>query len=133
MCNKEEMEDLGCLPQGSRLYRKRNEAGGWIYYSDENGCMSVVWDTSVANESTLLSAILSEQHRRLIEVCHYNGWRPTRDMEEDQMVSTGEPFLGSIHNESLDSPFVSGSGIMDTEASSGSGVMPGCEGEYRDD
>ncbi len=133
MCDKKEMEDLGCLPQGSHLYRKRNEAGGWIYYSNENGCMSVVWDTSIVDESTLLSAILSEQHRRLMEVCYHNGWRPTRDMEADRLVGTGGSFLGPIHNQSMDSPTVEGSGVMSTQASSGSGVMPGHEGEYRDE
>lgn len=134
MSDKKEMEDLGCLPTGSHLYRKRNKAGGWTYYSDENSCMSVVWDTSAADESTLLSAILSEQHRRMMEFSYFKGWRPTRDMDKDRMIATGGSFLGPIHNESLDGPLVESSGTMpDIKASTASGIMPGHEGEYRDE
>lgn len=107
-----QMEDLGVLPQGNHLYRKRNEAGGWTYYSDECGCMSMVWDTCIANESTLLTAILCEQHRRHMEFMHNQGWKPDKDMQIEHMAATGGSFLGPIENGAVDSPFIAGSGIL---------------------
>ncbi len=112
MSDKEKMEDLGVLPQGNHLYRKRNGAGGWTYYSDERGCMSMVWDTCIANESTLLAAILSEQHRVYMQFMHNQGWKPTRDMQIEQLAATGGSFLGPIENGSIDDPIVEGSGTM---------------------
>lgn len=61
------MEDLGCLPNGCHLYRKPNAVGGHIYCSDECGCVTVVWDTCIVDESTLLAAIVAEHHRRYVE------------------------------------------------------------------
>jgi len=59
------------LPNGCHLYWKPNEAGGRTYYSDEIGNDSdllpdgiFVWDTCLADESTLLMAITNE-HRLL--------------------------------------------------------------------
>lgn len=106
------MEDLGCLPQGSHLYRKRNCAGGWTYYSDECGCMSTVWDTCITNESTLLAAILSEQHRRYMEFMHNKGWKPDQNTQVEEMATIGGSFLAPIENRSIDDSFVEGSGVM---------------------
>jgi hypothetical protein len=61
------MEDLGLLPHGAHLYRKPNGAGGHAYYSDECGAMSFVWDTCLAHRSTLLAALLIEEHREYLE------------------------------------------------------------------
>lgn len=108
----DKMEELGTLPNGTHLFRKRNSAGGWTYYSDECGCMSAIWDTCIANESTLLAAILCEQHRSNIKFMYNQGWRPTRDMQGEQMVATGGSFLDPIENGSIDDPLVSGSGVM---------------------
>lgn len=35
------------------VYKKRNEVGGWTYYSDENGPFFVVWDTALSDSETL--------------------------------------------------------------------------------
>jgi len=112
----EKMEDLGCLPTGAHLYRKRNSVGGWRYYSDECGCMSVVWDTCLANKSTLLAAILSEQHRIDLEVRYNGGWRPNSHTEEcmkkERMVATDESLFSPIENGSVDRSTVPCSGEM---------------------
>ena len=47
----DEMEDLGLLPHGAHLYRKPNGVGGHVYYTDECGVMSFVWDTCVAHQA----------------------------------------------------------------------------------
>ncbi|KKN98838.1 hypothetical protein LCGC14_0140790 [marine sediment metagenome] len=67
MTTKDGMEDLGMLPNGCHLYRQPNGAGGQTYYSNECGVISMVWDTCIANESTLLMAILFEKRRRCVE------------------------------------------------------------------
>ena len=57
------------LPNGCTLYRQRNGAGGHEYWSDEIGCGAiVVWDTSLLDESTLLTAIAMEHKRRYEEL-----------------------------------------------------------------
>lgn len=94
MCDK--IEDLGCLPHGAHLYRKPNTAGGWIYYSDECGCESMVWDTCITDESTLLAAILCEKHRAYIEFMTKQGWKPRKDMKPDQMAGNNQLFLSPI-------------------------------------
>jgi len=58
----DDMEDLGLLPHGAHLYRKPNGVGGHVYYSDECGVMSFVWDTCIAHRSTLMAALLIEEH-----------------------------------------------------------------------
>lgn len=107
----DKMEDLGCLPRGAHLYRKRNEVGGWTYYSDECGCMSMVWDTCITNESTILAAILCEHHRAYMEFMTNKGWKPTKNMVMENMAATGGSFLGPIENGSVDSSLPE-SGIM---------------------
>ena len=98
MCDKEKMEDLGTLPNGTHLSRKRNTAGGWTYYSDECGCGHMVWDTCLTNESTLLAAMLCEQHRKYMESMTNKGWKPQEDMDNDPMAGTGESFLDPINS-----------------------------------
>jgi hypothetical protein len=51
------MEIVDSLPSGYKLYRKRNSAGGWTYYSDEVPPSVMIWDTSLIDVSTLLFAI----------------------------------------------------------------------------
>lgn len=63
----DEFVDLGCLPNGANLSRKPNDAGGYTYYSDEIGGGVVVWDTCLVSESTLLTAISCEHHRKHLE------------------------------------------------------------------
>jgi len=58
------MEEVGLLPNGSTLFRRKNEVGGYIYYSDEIGGGVGVWDTALVDESTLLAAIVAEHRRR---------------------------------------------------------------------
>jgi len=55
------------LPGGYHLFRKPNEVGGHIYYSDEVGGGVHVWDTAVVAESTLLAAIVAEHKRQFEE------------------------------------------------------------------
>lgn len=61
------MEDVCDLPNGFRLYRKPNEAGGHTYYSDEVGGGVVVWDTCLISEGTLLCAMVEEKRRAYLE------------------------------------------------------------------
>jgi len=48
------------LPNGCGLYWKDNGVGGRIYFSDENGIETVVWDTALVSESTLIATITQE-------------------------------------------------------------------------
>ena len=134
MADTHEMEDLGTLPHGAHLFRERNTAGGWTYYSDENGCMSVIWDTCIANESTLLAVILCEQHRSHLEFMINNGWRPSRDMQIERMAATGGSFLGPMDNgAAYPDPVTPSSGIMRIHDSpTESGTVPGRGGKFRD-
>lgn len=50
------------------LYRKPNEAGGHIYFTDEVG--ATVWDTALVDEFTLLAAIVAEKEAS-VEVLRY--------------------------------------------------------------
>ncbi len=61
------IEDLGCLFNGVHLYRRQNDAGGHIYYTDECGMMVGVWDTCLTNETTVLAALLAERQRKYLE------------------------------------------------------------------
>lgn len=128
------MEDLGTLPHGAHLYRERNPAGGWTYYSNECGCMSVIWDTCIANESTLLAAILCEQHRTHMDLMTHSGWKPSMDMQIEQMAATGGSFLAPLDNGSIGpGPDIQESGVMNIHpVSAESGTMPGCGGKFRD-
>lgn len=48
------------LPNGCTIFWEQNEVGGRRYYSDECGITSLVWDTSITDESTLLAAMTQE-------------------------------------------------------------------------
>jgi len=56
------IEDLGLMPNGAHLYRKPNTAGGHTYYTDECGVMAMIWDTCLAHRSTVMAALLYEEH-----------------------------------------------------------------------
>lgn len=45
------------LPNGATLSWQPNGAGGRIYVSDEVGGGTVVWDTCLCDESTILAAL----------------------------------------------------------------------------
>lgn len=62
MCDQ--IENCGTLPNGFHITRRRNEAGGYTYYSDEVGGGVVVWDTALTSEDTLLGIIAMEHSRR---------------------------------------------------------------------
>lgn len=98
----EKMENLGCLPNGCHLFRRANEAGGFTYYSDEVGGGVMVWDTCLVDESTLLTAIVCEHHRKYLECMKNQGWKPPKDMQIEQMAATGGSFLSPIENRSAD-------------------------------
>lgn len=49
------------LPNGYWLFWKDNEDGGRTYFSNENGLESIIWDTCLTDESTLLAAIVKEK------------------------------------------------------------------------
>lgn len=85
--------DLGALPNGAHLFRKPNGAGGYTYYSDEIGGGVTVWDTCLVAESTLLAAMACEHHRVYLEyMIEKRGWKPTPEMEVEQMAATGGMF-----------------------------------------
>ena len=90
---KNNVEDLGALPTGYHLYRKPNKVGGHIYYSDEIGGGVVVWDTCVVDESTLLTAIVCEKHRKYLEYMLNKGWKPSQDIENKRMAVNNKPFI----------------------------------------
>jgi len=88
-------EDLGTTPTGCHLFRKPNQAGGYTYYSDEIGGGVVVWDTALVNESTLLTAIVCEHHRKYVQHAIDNNWTPNPriEPETDRMAAAGESFV----------------------------------------
>ena len=53
---------------GYSLYRRPNQVGGHVYSSDEIDGGVVVWDTSLVNKITLLTAITQEEIRIVDEV-----------------------------------------------------------------
>ena len=57
------MVTIGPLPNGCTLYREPNGVGGFRYWSDEIGGGVMVWDTALADPSTLLAAMTAEATR----------------------------------------------------------------------
>lgn len=57
------------LPNGCTLYRESYEIGCHRYWSDESGRVTVIWDTALVSEITLLTAIV-EEHRLYIAKLH---------------------------------------------------------------
>lgn len=102
MSEDKETVNLGCLPNGAHIFRRPNEAGGYIYLSDEIGGGVVAWDTCLVDESTLLTAIVCEHHRKYLECMKKQGWKPPKDIQIEQMAATGGSFLGPIKNGSVD-------------------------------
>lgn len=88
MCDKK-VEDLGVLPNGCNIFRIPNEAGGFTYYSNEIGGNVMVWDTCLVNESTLLAAIVCEHHRIYLQNHKNRGWKPSKNMQMEEMAATG--------------------------------------------
>jgi len=90
----DETKDLGCLPNGSHIYRKDNAAGGHTYYSDEVGGGIVIWDTCLLAESTLLTAMACEHHRKYTEYLNNrtDGWKQNKEMALEVMAATGGSF-----------------------------------------
>lgn len=89
------VEDLGILYNGCHLYRKPNEVGGHIYFSDEIGGGVMVWDTALASEGTLLAAICCEHNRKYIEHIRRTkpDWEPTPEMLMERSAATGGLFV----------------------------------------
>lgn len=90
-----ECDDLGTLGNGCHLYRKTNEVGGNIYFSDEIGGGVVVWDTTLVSEDTLLASICCEHNERYIE--HVDSIKPhigiSERMQDDKSAATGCRFI----------------------------------------
>ena len=62
------MEQVGRLPNGCMLYRKYDASiNVWEYWSDEVGGGVMVWQTGLVDASTLLTAIVAEETRRITE------------------------------------------------------------------
>ena len=90
------MEDLGLLPHGAHLYRKPNTAGGHTYYSDECGVMSFVWDTCLAHRSTLIAALLAEEHRVYLEQMAKRGKTISGHVDSKQAKAIRVSFLNPV-------------------------------------
>lgn len=58
------MELVGTTPEGYGLYRKKDEVGGYDYYTDEVAGLHI-WSTSLVNEGSLLAAIVAERARQI--------------------------------------------------------------------
>lgn len=103
MADDTKVEDLGCTPNGAHLYRKQNEVGGYIYYSDEIGGGAMVWDTCLVSEGTLLAAMVCEHHRLHQEYHEKRGWKPhiDADLEMENMAATGGSYLSPAILEDL--------------------------------
>ena len=71
---------LCTLPNGCGLFIEENGVGGHRYYTDECGIATIVWDTSIVDEATLLTAIV-EEHRRIIKGNHESNKERLRDKQ----------------------------------------------------
>lgn len=90
------IEDLGLLPNGAHLYRKSNGVGGHTYCTDECGIMTTFWDTCVVNRSTVIAALLYEEHHRYRGQMSKKRKTIDRNMEIERAAATGESFLCPI-------------------------------------
>jgi len=104
--NETACEDLGALSNGCHLYRKPNQVGGHVYFSDEVGGGVHVWDTALVDEGTLLAALCCEKNRRYFEYLDkeksHMDLTPTMQME--QCAATGGSFLPKEVLLALDEP-----------------------------
>ena len=48
------------LPNGCSLFWEPNEVGGRRYYSDECGAPTLVWDTALTDQASLMAAMTQE-------------------------------------------------------------------------
>ncbi len=62
-----DVEEVCGLPNSGHLFRRKNLAGGYTYYSDEIGGGIEVWDTALVSMGTLLTAMSEEIKRQTIE------------------------------------------------------------------
>jgi hypothetical protein len=67
--SKNKVEEIAILGNGCCLFRERNNAGGYTYYSDEIGGGVMVWDTCLVDEETILTAIAD--HMKLQKIEYY--------------------------------------------------------------
>lgn len=61
-------EQIATLGNGCHLFRKLNEVGGYTYYSDAIGGGVVVWDTTLVDMETLITALADFMKRERIEM-----------------------------------------------------------------
>lgn len=59
--------DWVVMPNGCGLFVYETQVGSRQYWSDEIGGGVMVWDTALANEDTLLSAMLIEKKLQMLE------------------------------------------------------------------
>ena len=77
-----ELKLVCTLPNGCGLFIKENKIGGHTYYTDECGVESMIWDTCITDESTLLTAII-EEHRRIIKGNYESNKEHLRDKKHE--------------------------------------------------
>lgn len=65
---KDIIEGNTTLPNGCTLYWRTNDMGCREYFSDECGVPYMIWDTTVINNSSLLSALTQEETLRRHEL-----------------------------------------------------------------
>jgi len=56
------LRQVGVTARGYGIFRKRNEAGGYNYWSDEVGNGVMVWNTSLVDVETLKYVIFLHDH-----------------------------------------------------------------------
>ena len=61
-----EYEHICETPTGYGLFRRKNEAGGYTYITDELG--AIIWDTCLVAECDLLCTIVQEHFRKFQEI-----------------------------------------------------------------
>ena len=68
--------DFVCeLPGTGDLYREELDTGGFIYYSDESGELTEIWNTDTTSRASLLLALAGDEvrlHNVLREILNGN-------------------------------------------------------------
>lgn len=95
------------MPHGAHLYRKPNGVGGHEYFTDECGVMSFIWDTCIAHRSTLMAALLIEEHSVYLKQVSEKSFRKqrqevTREMDIEREAATGGSFLNSTPKDKVE-------------------------------
>ena len=57
-----EIDKVIMLPNGHVLLRKRNDVGGFTYFCHQAGVPMEIWNTALTDPSTLLAAIVDQEH-----------------------------------------------------------------------